>query len=181
MTQALRPTLGLRGAGWPSLSAHLCSTFLPSNGLPPWQEGCCWELGRPLFQVLAPGRRALRLLIGVKWEHQTLISSLMEPGAWGSAGPCIPLLPKPSWTLPVGRGAGGCRLSQSFWEEECWPVTSPCHPGRHSSGGSVPLTAPGDQPSVASSWQEATLEQVWKERTLASEDLAHILPGVPKA
>lgn len=131
-TRALRPTLGLRGAGWPSLPAHLCSTSLPSNGLPPWQEGRCWELGRPLFQVLAPGRRTLRLLIGVKWEHQTLISSLMEPGAWGSAGPCITLLPKPSWTLPVGSGAGGCRPSQSFWGEVCWPVTSHCHPGRHS-------------------------------------------------
>lgn len=85
--------------------------------------------------------------------------------------------------LDAAGGKRGWRLRSQpeLLGEVCWPVTSHCHPGRHSSGGSVTLTAPGDLPSVASSWQEARPEQVWKERTLASEDLAHIMPGVPKA
>lgn len=31
----------------PPSTLYLCSICLPPNGLPAWQEGCCWELGRP--------------------------------------------------------------------------------------------------------------------------------------
>lgn len=54
------------------------------------------------FQVLAPSRRAQCLLIGVKWEHQILISLLMESGdlqGFSSAALCYLL--EPSWMLCV--------------------------------------------------------------------------------
>lgn len=43
-------------------------------------KGAAGIWGDPGFQVLAPSRRALCLLIGVKWEHQILIGLLMESG-----------------------------------------------------------------------------------------------------
>jgi hypothetical protein len=46
----------------------------------PALKGAAGSWGGPFFQVLAPSRRLLCLLIGVKWEHQILISFLMESG-----------------------------------------------------------------------------------------------------
>lgn len=62
-------------------SSHpLLLIFLPDNGCHPGMKGAAGIWGDPGFQVLAPSRRALCLLIGVKWEHQILIGLLMESG-----------------------------------------------------------------------------------------------------
>lgn len=62
------------------------------------RKGATGSWGDPLFQVLSLSRRALCLLIGVKWEHQILISSLMESGDLGEfLSPALCCLLEPSW------------------------------------------------------------------------------------
>ena len=99
-TQALGPSLGFRRS-WlalpaPSASAsnsfHLTACHLG-------RKGAAGSWGGPVFQVLSPTGRALCLLIGVKWEHQILISSLMESGDLGEfSSPALGCALKPSWT-----------------------------------------------------------------------------------
>lgn len=98
-----------------------------------------------------------------------------------SLGPCITLLLKPSWTLPGGRGAGGCRPSQSFWEEVVLASHQPVSPSAAQLKRKChPETAPADPPTMASSGQEARLAA-----GVEGEDIgigwpgSH--PGVPKA
>lgn len=99
-----RGTLKLSGPLWGSGRASPPSTSISASSFfhlmvcHLGRKGAAGSWGDPLLQVLSPSSRALCLLIGVKWEHQILISTLMESGDLGEfSSSALCCLLEPSW------------------------------------------------------------------------------------
>lgn len=97
-------TLKLSGPLWGSGRASPPSPFISASSFfhlmvcHLGRKGAGGSWGGPLLQVLSPSRRALCLLIGVRWEHQILISALMESGDLGEfSSPALCCSLEPSW------------------------------------------------------------------------------------
>lgn len=94
-TAALRPTFGLRKVLPPPCTSARSVFHLMVCQL--GRKGAAGSWGGPVFQVRS-SRRALGLLIGVKWGHQIFISSLMESEDLGEfSSPALCCWQKPRW------------------------------------------------------------------------------------